>query len=117
MRGGFGGGPGFGGGRGMMGGGDPAKMTDGIVDMLTKKLTLTDDEKAKIKPIILDQVTQTQKDMDTQRQAMQKRIEDTKAKIKPLLTADQQKQLDALPLPGQKKSDAAAATPDQKPGQ
>ena len=39
----------------------------------------------------------------------------TKAKIKPLPTADPQKQLDALPLPGQQKPDAPA--PAQKPGQ
>ena len=108
-------GPGMGGfgGRGMMGGGtppDPAKMTDGIVDMLTKKLTLTDDQKAKIKPIVLDQVTTMQKNMEAQRQAMQKQIDDTKAKIKPILTADQQKQFDALRLPGQKPA-APAATP------
>jgi Spy/CpxP family protein refolding chaperone len=42
--------------------------------------------------------------MEAQRQAMQKQIEDTRAKIKPLLTPDQQKQLDALPIPGQKPS-------------
>jgi len=92
---------------GMMGGSsgnppDPAKMTDHILGMLTQKLTLTDDQKAKLKPIILDQVTQLQKQMEAQRQAMQKQIEDAKAQIKPLLNADQQKQLDALPLPGQK---------------
>jgi hypothetical protein len=109
--GGFNGGPGM----GMMGGGapDPAKMTDNIVAMLSNKLALTDDQKAKLKPIIQDQVTQMQKDMEAQRQAMQKRIEDAKAKIKPILNADQQKQLDALPLPGQKPAPLDAAKPGQ----
>ncbi len=118
------GGPrGFGGGPrppGMMGFGpkdphDPAKMTDGILSFLTNKLTLTDDQKTKLKPIIADQVTQMQKDIDAQRQAMQKKIEDAKAKIRPLLNADQQKQLDALPLPGQKPP--ADEPPDDKPGE
>jgi len=106
----FGGGPGPGMpnmGRGGMGGlinGDPAKMTDMVLNQLSGKLNLTDDEKAKIKPILQDQITAIQKQMEAQRQAMQKQIEDTKAKIKPLLTPDQQKQLDALPIPGQKPS-------------
>jgi hypothetical protein len=112
MGGGFGmGGPGMmmRGGPGMMAGGppDPAKMTDNILAMLTQKLTLTDDQKAKLKPIIQDQVTQFQKQMEAQRAAMQKQIEDAKAQIKPILNADQQKQLDALPLPGQKPAPAA----------
>ena len=53
--------------------------------------------------------------METQRAAMQKQIEDTKAKIKPLLNADQQKQLDALPMPGQKPPIGDADKPDDKP--
>lgn len=104
-------GGGFGRG-GMMGGGkggppDPAKMTDMMLNRLSTQLSLTDDEKAKIKPIILEQATQMQKDMEAQRVARQKAMADTKAKIKSLLTADQQKQLDALPLPGEKPPDDA----------
>jgi hypothetical protein len=122
-RGGFGRGPGGPGGPGFFGGGpggkngppDPAKMTDGILAMLTNKLSLTDDEKTKVKPIIQDQVTQLQAQMEAQRAAMQKQIEDAKAKIKPLLTPDQQKQLDALPLPGQKPGDPPK--PEDKPDQ
>jgi hypothetical protein len=107
-------GPGGFGMRGMRGGEnntppDPAKMTDMLLNQLSAKLTLTDDEKAKIKPIILEQTTQMQKDMEAQRLARQKAMEDTKAKIKALLTPDQQKQLDAIPLPGQKPADAAPA--------
>ena len=98
--------------RGMMGGGpgempDPSKMTDMMLNRLSTQLTLTDDQKAKIKPIILDQVTQMQKDMEARRAAMQKAMEDTKAKLKAILNADQQKQLDAIPLPGEKPAPSA----------
>jgi hypothetical protein len=104
---GFRGGSGMGGMRGMMGGDksgppDPAKVSENILGHLSQKLSLTDDEKAKIKPIIDQQVTEMQKQMEAQRAAMKQQIEDARAKIKPLLTADQQKQLDAMPLPGQK---------------
>lgn len=110
------GGPGM---HGMMGGHfgppDPAKMTDGILGFLSNKLTLTDDEKAKIKPIVEQQVAQMQKDMEAQRLAMQKKIADAKAQIRPLLTPDQQKQLDALPIPGQKPADKPADEAKAKP--
>jgi len=97
---------------------DPAKVTDGILNHLSEKLTLTDDQKAKIKPIIEQQVTEIQKQLEAQRQEIQKQIEDTKAKIKPLLTPDQQKQLDAMPLPGQKPPvPDEAKQPAPKPGQ
>lgn len=92
---------------------DPAKMTDKMIDRLSAKLTLTDDEKAKIKPIIAAQVDQMQKDRETQLQAHQKAMEDTKAKIKALLTPDQQKLLDAMPQPGQKPAAAQAKPPGQ----
>jgi len=116
FRGGNEGGPGgpgfFGGGPGeKKGPPDPAKMTDGILNHLSTTLSLTDDQKAKIKPVIEQQVAEIQKQMEAQRAAMQKQIEDGKAKIRPLLNADQQKLLDAMPLPGQKKSPA----PDEPP--
>ena len=92
------------GGRGMGSGSttppDPAQMADMMLNHLSSRLTLTDDEKAKIKPILEQQAAQMQKDRDAQHQVTQKAIEDTRAKIKPLLTPDQQKALDALPLPG-----------------
>jgi hypothetical protein len=114
--------PGMGGMHGMMSGPmgkpDPAKMTDGILNHLSTTLSLTEDEKTKIKPIIEQQVAEIQKQMEAQRAAMQKQIEDGKAKIRPLLTADQQKQLDAMPLPGQKPSAPdEAKQPAPKPGQ
>ena len=92
---------------GMMGGQkqgppDPATMTDKVLNRLSTQLNLTDDEKAKIKPLVLDTATQIQKSMEAQRAANQKAMADTKAKIKALLTPDQQKQLDAMPLPGEK---------------
>lgn len=100
-------------GRGPQGPPDPAKMTDMMLNHLSEKLTLTDDEKAKIKPILEAQAAQMQKDMEAQRATMQKSMEDTRAKIKPLLTPDQQKQLDAMPVPGQKPA-APATQPDKK---
>jgi hypothetical protein len=107
-------GPGFGGGQGMRGGGmgggmmggrrngppDPALMTDRMLNRLSNQLSLTDDQKAKLKPILDAQAAEMQKDMQTQHDAMQKSMDDTKAKIKALLTPDQQKQFDAMPMPG-----------------
>jgi hypothetical protein len=78
----------------------PAAIADFVLSRLAEKLTLTDDEKAKIRPIIEHQVTDFEKQMEVQHAAMQKQFEDTKAAIKSLLDADQQKQLDSLPLPG-----------------
>ena len=78
----------------------PAAMADFVLSRLAEKLILTDDEKAKIRPIIEQQVTDFEKQMEDQHAAVQKQFEDTKAAIKPLLDADQQKQLEALPLPG-----------------
>jgi Spy/CpxP family protein refolding chaperone len=80
-------------------------MTDAILDMLTRSLTLTDDQKAKLKPIIEQQIAQVQKQMEAQRDALQKQMADAKAQIKPILNAEQQKQLDALPIPGAKAPD------------
>jgi hypothetical protein len=91
---------------------DPAKMSEGIMAHLTQQLTLTDDQKAKIKPIIDAQVADLQKQMQDEHQAMQKNFEDTKAKLKPILNADQQKLLDAVPMPGEKPGDKAADKPD-----
>ena len=79
---------------------DPAKITDAMLDRLSQRLSLTDDEKAKIKPLMLEQATAMQKQMQDQRAAMEKQMADTKAKIRALLTPDQQKQFDALPTPG-----------------
>jgi hypothetical protein len=116
----FGGGPGFGmrGNPGMMAGPksppDADTMTDMMLAHLTQALTLSDDQKAKIKPIIAQQVDDMQKQMEAQRAAMQKRIADARVLIRPLLNADQQKQLDALPIPGQKPAEATTtntATP------
>ncbi len=79
----------------------PADMTDKILNRLSKRLALTDDQKTKLRPIIEQQAEQLQKDMETRRQLMQKLMEDTKTKIKPVLNPDQQKQLDQVKLPGQ----------------
>jgi hypothetical protein len=88
---------------------DPAKMTDGILNHLTQALTLTDDEKAKIKPIVAAQVAQFQKEAEDRRQEMQKEMADGRAKIRALLNPDQQKTLDQLPVPGEKPADTSTA--------
>jgi len=109
------GGPGMGGmmGREKSGPPDPAKMSQDILDHLSQQLSLTGDEQAKVKPILDQQVADIQKQMETlrdsvkkqmdaQHEAMKKQIEDTKVKIRPLLTPEQQKDLAALHLTGQK---------------
>ena len=71
-------------------------MTDRFMLMMTDKLALTDEESAQIRPIVQGQITQFQKDMEAQKAAHQKMIDDAKAKIRPILTPDQQKQFDQL---------------------
>jgi hypothetical protein len=82
--------------------GNPDQMTDAVLQHLSQQLSLTDDEKAKIKPLVEADVAEMQKNAQAFRETMQKQFEDAKAQIKPLLNADQQKQLDALPTPGPK---------------
>jgi hypothetical protein len=90
---------------------DPSQITDDILNRLNGQLSLTEDEKAKIKPIIQADVDQFQKEAATWHQALQKRFEDTKAQIRPLLDADQQKKLDQLPAPGHPGDAATADNP------
>ena len=71
-------------------------MTDRFMLLMTDKLALTDPESAKIRPIVQDQIAQFQKDMEAQKAAHQKMIDDAKTRIRPLLTPDQQKQFDQL---------------------
>jgi hypothetical protein len=88
------------GGMGMAG--NPDQMTDAVLQHLSQQLSLTDDEKAKIKPLVQADVAEMQKNAQAFRESMQKEFENAKAQIKPLLNADQQKQLDAMPTPGPK---------------
>ena len=71
-------------------------MTDRFMLMMTEKLALTDQESAQIRPIVQQQIEQFQKDMEAQKAAHQKMLDDAKAKIRPILTPDQQKQFDAM---------------------
>jgi len=85
---------------------------------LSQKLSLTDDQKAKIKPILDDQATQihslkkdTTISKDDQK-AKSKTIRDASSpKIRALLTPDQQKTFDAMPKKGGKKKQEPAPTP------
>ena len=97
--------PGFGGPRlDEAGGGDHGpmtpptaeQMTDRFMLMMTQKLTLTDQESAQIRPIVQAGIAQFQKDMETQKQAHQKMIDDAKTKVRAVLTPDQQKQFDEM---------------------
>jgi hypothetical protein len=72
------------------------EMTDHLMLALDQKLTLTDAESAQIRPLVQDDIAQFQKDMEAQKAAHQKMIEDAKAKVRAVLTPDQQKQFDAM---------------------
>jgi hypothetical protein len=72
------------------------EMTDRLMLMLDQKLTLTDAESAQIRPLVQGDIAQFQKDMEAQKAAHQKMIEDAKAKVRAVLTPDQQKQFDEL---------------------
>lgn len=72
------------------------EMTDRFMLMLAPKLSLTDAESAQVRPIIQNGIAQFQKDMEAQKQSHQKMIEDAKAKIRNVLTPDQQKQFDQM---------------------
>lgn len=98
------------GGMGMDMAGTPDQMTDAILQHLSTQLSLTDDQKAKIKPLVQANVAEFQKNAQALRDAMQKQFTDAKAQIRPLLNADQQKQLDALPTPGQEPADGGGAS-------
>jgi hypothetical protein len=93
--------PGFGGFGGMdhfqpMTPPNSEEMTDRLMLMLDQKLTLTEAESAQIRPLVQGDIAQFQKDMEAQKAAHQKMIEDAKAKVRTVLTPDQQKQFDQL---------------------
>jgi hypothetical protein len=77
--------PGFGGPGGMNHKQPPTatEMTDHIMQHLTKALTLTDQENTQIRPVVEAQVADLQKDMEAQRQARMKSIEEQKMEAKP----------------------------------
>jgi len=72
------------------------EMADRVMSMLDQKLTLTDAENAQIRPLVQGDIAQFQKDMEAQKAAHQKMIEDAKDKVRAVLTPDQQKQFDQL---------------------
>ncbi len=89
-------GPGqFGEERGAMGGPvDPAQFTDRILDHLSRRFALTDAQKTQLRPILEQQAQAFVKDREAQRQAHQQAFEAVRAKIRAVLTPDQQKQFD-----------------------
>jgi len=99
---------------------DTAKITEAstpILAFLTDKLTLTEDELTKVTPIVTDFTQQSLKlrqdttlDRDARRTKMNSLWDDTKVKIRPLLTPDQQTTLDTLTLPRGSRPGGAAPT-------
>jgi hypothetical protein len=71
-------------------------MTDRFMLALDGKLSLTDQESAQIRPIVQDGIAQFQKDMEAQKAAHQKMLDDAKTKIRAVLTPDQQKAFDEM---------------------
>jgi Spy/CpxP family protein refolding chaperone len=81
-----------------------SSRVDADLDSLAKQLNLTDEQKAKIKPILQDQAKKLKdlkKDSSiakADRKAKSSEIkQDSLKQIRPILTADQQKKLDEMP--------------------
>ena len=85
------------------GGGRPMMTPDEQVSRLSTELNLTDDQKAKIKPIFEDQAAKmkalredTSTSMDDKRPKMQDIRKSTNDQVRAVLTADQQKKFDDM---------------------
>lgn len=81
----------------------PEQRVQRNVDQLTKKLSLTDDQKTKVKAIYTDQMTQQAKlreeagdDRAAMRTKMMQLMTDTDTKITALLTAEQKTAFEAF---------------------
>ncbi|MBV9469371.1 MAG: hypothetical protein JOZ57_09000, partial [Abitibacteriaceae bacterium] len=81
------------------------KQSDALLDQLSQQLTLTADQKAKIKPLMADearQVAALEKDATLtkeDRKSKSEAIDDTTwAQIEPILTTEQQQKLDQIRL-------------------
>ncbi len=89
-----------------------ARMTDNIMNHLDDQLALTDDEQTKIRPVVEQQVEGFQQQMQARQPVTRKDIEAAKDKIRPLLEPDQQKELDAMPVPSQLPMQGGPLDPD-----
>jgi len=97
------------------------------LDMLAKRLNLTDDQKTKVAAILKDQMTQMMAlrdneslSQDDRRAKMMSMRKDVMAKIRAVLTPDQQATFDKLPAMGgwsrgKKKADSDAPAPAAAP--
>jgi hypothetical protein len=97
------------------GAGEPnyaARMTDNIMNHLDDQLALTDDEVAKIRPVVAQELADFQTQMEAHQPVTQQQIEAAKAKIRPFLEPDQQKELDAMPVPNHLPSPGGQPNPD-----
>ena len=73
---------------------NPQEMADHRLDRLSGNYTLTDAQKNQLRPILLQAATDAQKSMEDERKARTTAMEATRAKIRAVLTPDQQKQFD-----------------------
>jgi periplasmic protein CpxP/Spy len=76
---------------------------DAMLEHMSKELSLTDDQKTKIKPILEDQSKQMQElrqntsaSQEDRRAKMKQIHENTMSQLRPILTSDQQKKLDEM---------------------
>jgi protein CpxP len=74
----------------------PMHHMENPFDHLSKDLNLTDDQKAKVQPIIDQTKPQLEAIHQEAMQKMQALMESTGAQIRPLLTPDQQQKFDAM---------------------
>jgi hypothetical protein len=76
-----------------------ARMTDNIMNHLEDQLALTDDQAAKIKPLVAQQLQDFQAQIQAHQPVTPQQIEAAKAEIRPFLQPGQQQALDAIPVP------------------
>ncbi len=70
---------------------------DAVLDHLTRMLSLTDDQKTKMRPIVTDTIAALEKNRQEKKEAAEKIMDAAKAKALPLLTPEQKKIVDSLP--------------------
>ncbi len=89
------GGPGHEGGPGHDGAAiDPQEMANHHLDRLSEQYSLTDAQKNQLKPILVQAATDAQKNMEDAQKARTAARDAIRAKIRAVLTPDQQKQFD-----------------------
>jgi len=73
---------------------DPQEMANHRLDRLSEQYSLTDAQKSQLRPILAQEATDMQKSMEDEHKARAAAMEANRAKIRAVLTPDQQKQFD-----------------------